>query len=343
MKKILLLCAITIIACKEEPINYVTLSGTIVNPHESDTLRIFNRDNYEKIITLNEDGTFSDTLNIIAGDYRLKHGDEYGSIYLKNSHASSFTTDYEDFDNKLLFDGDASDINNLAIKSLLIGDDYFSADLFNAGIEEDLTTAIANYSQAFDELKGNYKDVDSLHLANANTTQQRTIESVKKYFNSKIALRKEFPAGMVSPIFDNYENDKGGKTSLSDLNGKYVYVDVWATWCGPCKREIPSLQKVEAQYHGKNIEFVSISVDDARRSGTAEKAHAAWKKMVADKNLGGIQLFSDKAFESDFVQAYKITGIPRFLLIDPDGKIVSADAPRPSNPKLIELFNSLNI
>ncbi len=122
-----------------------------------------------------------------------------------------------------------------------------------------------------------------------------------------------------------------------------MYVDVWATWCGPCKREIPSLKKVEAQYHGKNIAFVSISVDDARRSGTLEKAHESWKKMVAEKELGGIQLFSDKAWQSDFVRGYKINGIPRFILIDPDGNIVTADAPRPSNPKLIELFNELKI
>jgi len=344
MKNIFLIISlISIIACQEEPKNYATLSGTITNAHESDTLRIFNRDNYEKIIPINEDGTFSDTLNIVEGDYRFKHGDEYGTIYLKNNTVSSFTTDYEDFDNELVFIGDGSDINNLAIKSLLLGNDYFSADLFNEGVEEDLTTSIANYTNAFEDLKDNYKNVDSLHLANANTTQQRTIESVNKYFNSKIALRKEYPAGMASPPFDNYENHKGGTTSLSDLKGKYVYVDVWATWCGPCKREIPSLQKVEEQYHDKNIEFVSISVDDARRSGTDEKAHTAWKKMVEDKKLGGIQLFSDKAWQSDFIQAYKITGIPRFLLIDPDGKIVSADAPRPSNPKLIELFNSLNI
>jgi len=65
--------------------------------------------------------------------------------------------------------------------------------------------------------------------------------------------------------------------------------------------------------------------------------------MIVDKELSGIQLFSDKAWQSDFIQQYKITGIPRFILIDPEGNIVTADAPRPSNPKLIELFNELKI
>ena len=68
-----------------------------------------------------------------------------------------------------------------------------------------------------------------------------------------------------------------------------------------------------------------------------------WRKMIEDRDMGGIQLFSDNAFESDFVMAYKISGIPRFILIDPEGNIVNADAPRPSSPALIDLFNSLNI
>ena len=103
--------------------------------------------------------------------------------------------------------------------------------------------------------------------------------------------------GKASPSFENFENYKGGTTSLSDLKGKYVYVDVWATWCGPCKKEIPFLKEVESQYHGKNIEFVSISVDDGRgfKAKTKELALEAskkgWRKMIAEKEMGGIQLF----------------------------------------------------
>jgi len=66
-------------------------------------------------------------------------------------------------------------------------------------------------------------------------------------------------------------------------------------------------------------------------------------KMVKDKELKGIQLFSDKDWDSDFVQGYLIKGIPRFILIDPKGDIVSANAPRPSDSKLIDLLNELSI
>jgi len=130
----------------------------------------------------------------------------------------------------------------------------------------------------------------------------------------------------------NYENHKGGKTSLTDLKGKYVYIDLWATWCGPCKKEIPFLKEVEKKYHNKNIEFVSISVD---------KNKEAWKKMVDDKKLGGVQLHYGN--DNDLSKAYEVTGIPRFILLDTKGNIVDADAPRPSSQKLIELLTAQGI
>ena len=139
--------------------------------------------------------------------------------------------------------------------------------------------------------------------------------------------------GKPSPDF-NYENYKGGKTKLSDLKGKYVYIDLWATWCGPCRAEIPHLQKTEEKYHGKNIEFVSISIDQA-------KDYEKWKKFVADKNLGGVQLFADKDWQSEFVTSYGVTGIPRFILIDPKGNILESDAPRPSSAELQTQLDAL--
>ena len=65
--------------------------------------------------------------------------------------------------------------------------------------------------------------------------------------------------------------------------------------------------------------------------------------MVKEMQLGGIQLFADNNWKSKFVTDYGIEGIPRFILIDPNGNIVSADAPRPSDPKLVELFTELKI
>lgn len=157
-------------------------------------------------------------------------------------------------------------------------------------------------------------------------------ERLTKQYNLILTLAK----GKTSPVFVDYENNAGGTTSLADLKGKYVYIDVWATWCGPCKAEIPFLKKVEEKYHDKNIEFVSLSID-------VKKDHAAWKQMIIDKELGGIQLMADNDWKSKFVTDYGIQGIPRFILVDPAGNIVNSDAPRPSDTKLVDLFDELKI
>lgn len=345
MKKILALFVLALItvSCKEEaPKDYATLTGTIKNVGEDNILRLFNRAGYKKEITINDDGTFSDTLKLEEGRYNFRLGNQYGSIFLKNDHTSAFTLDNNDFDNTLKFTGDAADKNNFMIANVLLQQKYLTDEIFDADVAT-FDKAFADLKIAYEELKTNTKTLDTAFTNIDDKDFEQMHKAYKDYHNGKVALRTALPKGTVSPTFENYENFAGGTTSLSDLKGKYVYVDVWATWCGPCKREIPSLKEVEKKYHGKNIEFVSISVDDARRSGSDEKAHAAWKKMVAEKELGGIQLFSDKAWQSDFVRNYKINGIPRFILIDPDGNIVSPDAPRPSSAKLIELFDTLNI
>ncbi|MFK5959120.1 MAG: TlpA disulfide reductase family protein [Lutibacter sp.] len=199
--------------------------------------------------------------------------------------------------------------------------------LTNETIKNSLLFENAKYGITYtDDVENFYK------IFVENSTNEENNKKITESYNKLKTVAK----GQPSPTFENYENFAGGTISLNDLKGKFVYVDVWATWCGPCKREIPFLQKVEKQYHGKNIEFVSLSVD---KLGDHDK----WKKMVEEQQLGGIQLFADNSWESDFVKDYLIKGIPRFILIDPKGNIVNSNAPRPSNNKLIDLFNELKI
>ena len=146
-------------------------------------------------------------------------------------------------------------------------------------------------------------------------------------------LLKTITKGNPSPSF-NYENYKGGTTSLADLKGKIVYIDVWATWCGPCIREIPALKEVEKEFSSKNVAFVSTAID--RKS-----EYETWRSMIEEKELGGIQLFADNDWKSQFLADYGILGIPRFIILDTEGNIISADAPRPSDPKLTEMLEEL--
>lgn len=162
-----------------------------------------------------------------------------------------------------------------------------------------------------------------------------TDSKLKESLNNNYNIAKSLYPGNASPKFD-YINQKGGKTPLESLKGKYIYIDIWATWCGPCIKEIPFLQNVEKQYQDKNIEFVSISID-------AIKDQEKWSKFVIEKQLGGIQLLADNEWHSQFMKEYTIQGVPSFILIDPSGNIISARAPKPSDPKLIELLNSLQL
>lgn len=191
-------------------------------------------------------------------------------------------------------------------------------------------------SLLFDDAKYGITYTENLEDFYAIFMEASTNEKHKKEISESYNKLKTVAKGQPSPKFENYENYAGGTTSLDDLKGKFVYVDVWATWCGPCKAEIPYLKEVESKYHNKNIEFVSMSIDKA-------SDHDKWKAMVAEKELKGIQLFADNDWNSQFVQDYLIKGIPRFILIDTEGNIVNSNAPRPSDPELINLFNELGI
>lgn len=150
-----------------------------------------------------------------------------------------------------------------------------------------------------------------------------TSERMKSKLTGKYKSALETVSGKESVEF-NYENFSGGETTLKDLSGKLVYIDVWATWCGPCLKEMPPLKKLVDDYKGKNIEFVSISIDH-------KKDYDKWRKMVPEKNVGGIQLYDAEGLSSSFMKAFNVGLIPRFLMLDSEGKIITAHAPRPSS------------
>lgn len=343
MKKLIfILVALIIASCANEPKDYVTLSGKITNKN-SDSVVIRTRE-YSKTIHVNEDGTFSDTLKIETGIYNFYDGNESTSIFLKNGYDLKITLDTKMFDETIKYSGEGSENNNYLAERALVEEKIFDIDKLSNLDSLGLETKFVEIKEELTTFYTSNQNIDTLITNPSQRNLEGMIGSYKNYIGSKIAMKKALPKGAPSPEFNDYENYKGGTTSLADLKGKYVYVDVWATWCGPCKAEIPSLKKVEKQYHGKNIAFVSLSIDDDRsHGGSWEKANEDWKAMVADKELGGIQLFAPKGWSSQFIKDYKINGIPRFILIDPDGNIVTADAPRPSSEALINLFDEENI
>jgi thiol-disulfide isomerase/thioredoxin len=256
---------------------------------------------------------------------------------LRNGYNLNLNLNTLEFDESIRYTGKGSVNNNyLAQKYLLQEQVYSDESIFNLQ-QRAFKEKITQIKKEFIELLENVQGIDTNLVAGEQENRSRLIQRIEQEYNRKILMGETLAEGMDSPKFANYENYNGKTTSLDDLQGRYVYIDIWATWCEPCKGEIPFLKKLEDKYHEKKITFVSISID-------SEKDHNIWKEMVAEKELSGIQLFSDKDWNSEFIKNYLVNSIPRFILIDPGGKIISADAPRPSQEKIISvLLNQLDI
>ncbi|WP_440879879.1 TlpA family protein disulfide reductase [Tenacibaculum sp. C7A-26P2] len=325
------LAFLSIIACKKEPKNYLSFSGKITDKN-SDSLLILNpKTGFKKTIKLNSDGTFSDTLNIKSGLHVIFDGKEKTTAYFKNGLELNMTLDTKNFHETVSFSGEGATESNFLAEAFLLEEGLIkNREIFNLS-KEDFDAKLKSYTANFKKrLLDN--NSDSIFVADQEKRLNTIINYIEKYYNQTSSLTK----GMVSPKFVNYENFTGGTTSLDDLKGKYVFIDIWATWCIPCLNQIPFLKKVEKEFHGKNIEFIGISIDQ-------KKDHELWKKMVVDKELKGTQLFADNNWNSDFIKSYKINGIPRFILIDPEGNIIDSKTPRPSDPELMKLLKSLKL
>lgn len=119
--------------------------------------------------------------------------------------------------------------------------------------------------------------------------------------------------------------DKDGKTyKLSDFKGKYLYIDLWASWCVPCCAEVPHLQKLEKQIKNKEVQFISISIDKNRKD---------WLGRMEQLHLKGNQFI---AVGDELSAMLNIQGIPHFLIYGKDGKLMKYEAPPPSSGKPLQ-------
>ncbi|MBK9257638.1 MAG: TlpA family protein disulfide reductase [Saprospiraceae bacterium] len=161
-------------------------------------------------------------------------------------------------------------------------------------------------------------------------------ETWKKEIKEKYEQISHLLPGKKSPKIEVSDN-KDQRTSISDYKGKMIYIDVWASWCGPCVREIPALEKLQQSIVNTELEnkiaFVSISIDHEKD---------AWLNILKSKNLKGTQWFDAQNWDANWVKEFRIEGIPRFILLDSEGNIIDANAPRPSDPDIRKiLFDNL--
>ena len=155
-------------------------------------------------------------------------------------------------------------------------------------------------------------------------------EHLGKMIADKQNLLRKIGKGKTAPIFDAIDFS-GNKFSYQDYEGKYLFIDIWATWCVPCRKEIPYLEQLKEKYKGQPIEFISVSTD---------KNFSAWKKFIESADSKD-QFHSMPGKASGINEVYIANLIPAFVLIDPQGKIINPTSFRPSDPALGLLLDEL--
>ncbi|MCD0487777.1 AhpC/TSA family protein [Pedobacter sp. MC2016-14] len=136
-----------------------------------------------------------------------------------------------------------------------------------------------------------------------------------KYIGERLALANN--VGIGKTALDFVQKDLNGKSiSLSSFKGKYVLIDFWASWCGPCRQENPNLLKAYDKFKDKKFEILSISMDNNKE---------AWAKAIKEDGLPWIHLCDFKGPTNAVAVLYDVKVIPQNFLVGPDGKILAKD------------------
>jgi thiol-disulfide isomerase/thioredoxin len=127
--------------------------------------------------------------------------------------------------------------------------------------------------------------------------------------------------GEIAPDF--LLSDLNGKFhTLKEFQGKLIYISFWATWCSSCLKSIPQKNSIIGEYANKPIEFINISFDNEKDK---------WEKSIKNNSISGLNLICNGNWEDILKTSYNIQGIPRYVLINKDGKIIDSDAPSPDH------------
>jgi len=176
-----------------------------------------------------------------------------------------------------------------------------------------MTAILLNYMQFYgaEGIEDAYKFYRSI------VTDPDYYTQVEKPYESGRLLAK----GAAAPEIELADLN-GNKINLSDLKGKALYIDFWASWCKPCCEEIPYLQKIVDELgNDKEITCISISIDEDERS---------WKKRLDSEKPSWSQYIATPEGLKTISETYQINSIPRFVLVDKNGCILDINAPRPS-------------
>ncbi len=217
--------------------------------------------------------------------------------------------------------------------------DVLQADFQNASTEDEMEVIRLTYNVVYEEymqtmrsfIKQNPKSFISAYLIFAYLAADIETEELEMLINgldksvhesyyvkqmkADIVEGKQTEIGQIAPDF-TLNTPEGEPLSLSSLRGKYVLIDFWASWCGPCRRENPNVVKVYEKYGGKDFEILGVSLDEKE---------ASWLGAIKDDGMTWVHVSDLKGWQCAASQLYKVKGIPHTVLLDKTGKIIAKD------------------
>jgi len=167
------------------------------------------------------------------------------------------------------------------------------------------------------EIAGPVPDVALVEpLLNSLSSELQEMESAKA-LRQELELGKRVMVGAIAPDFT--QNDPDGKPiTLSSLQGKYVLIDFWASWCAPCRQENPNIVSAYTKYKDKGFTVLGVSLD-------RETGRNSWLKAIKDDELTWAQVSDLKFWNNEVAKEYGVKAIPRNFLLDPAGKIIATN------------------
>lgn len=347
MKKLILgltVACITLYSCKESAPDKFTVNGTVTELHDPFIYlqwRVGDSTHVDSAAVTN--GKFSFTGQVIEPTMAivyLANRKGYDQFFLQNADihiegsADSLTQakitgspsqdEFEDYKSQLsdlskqqddLFKQYSEARNNM--DSAALADVTTKLDKLNEEQTKATKVYIAAHPKSFvslSQLEGlaygtPYAELNKLFTGLDASVQQ---SQTGKKFADRLATMAKTAVGQ--PAIDFTQNDVNGKAvSLADFKGKYVLVDFWASWCGPCRAENPNVVKAYNQYKDKGFTVLGVSLDDSGND---------WKEAIDKDNLAWTQVSDLKGWKNEAAQKYGVNAIPANYLLNPDGKII---------------------
>ena len=286
-----------------------------------------------------------ESIDLILNNTDVNVNVDNSSSEFKYTIEGSYDTDVLNNIGKIIsnYKYDIRQINQNFIKasqeknSKLVNELRYDANILKIDFEKYLK----NYLRTVDNslaviITSDYLDIDNnISFWDSTLTKYRDNFSYNSYFKSfekKVNKIKSISFGSVAP--ELILSDTTGKDiALSSLRGKYVLLDFWAGWCGPCRMENPNILKNYLKYKDKGFEVYQVSLDRSRSD---------WVNAIKKDNLIWYNVSDLKYFQSEAATIYNIDRIPKAFLLDPNGVIIAKDTELRGNrlgEKLNEIFN----